>query len=720
VKRLLAVVLLLGAWRAVSGGGGQAVSVAERASAPRELLQNGGFEEAGTPARSWSVSEQSAGKGTASRDTARFRSGAGALKLQPSARNDRENPLAVVQAIPAGSLRGQTLALSGHLAAQGGATAVLGVLALRGGAAHLIGLRTESGAAFARHELQFQVPDDPSVSLVVLASVQGTAGAAWFDDLSLSGAGQEPVARQAPPPLRQALPALRGEIEVDASASIREIPKTLYGANVEWIWNGYGLWRDGRLDPDLVRLARELGVTVVRYPGGYFSDFYHWRQGVGDPGKRMELLHQAGDPGRSQPLFGTEEALQFAREIGAELLITVNAGSGTAQEAADWVRHVNRSGRRVRFWEVGNELYIKDESAMSKAISIDPATYAARFIEFARAMRAADPGITIGAIGGSNQGRYALVSYPDWNRILLQRAGTQIDFLAVHNAYAPVAVDGRGDPRTVYRAMLAAPVLVAKNLQTLEREIAQYAPANPRLRVAVTEWGPFFQFDTKGRYIDHNKTLGSAVYAASVLKALVESRVELANMHTLHDYSMMGWIAPLNPSFPPQPNWAPTARYYAMQLFTRHFGDRLVRSTSSGPSFDSTAVGLVDAVREAPALEVVASLGANGRTLHLIVTNKHFDQAIDAAIVLRAFAPATQASAWLLSGTGIDAHTGTTHIQIPGVVWGKQAEDEQNPRFSHGGPSEVTLRESPVTGVGERFSHRFPPLSVTALVLTRR
>jgi alpha-N-arabinofuranosidase len=690
----------------------------------RELVDNGGFEDSGDPARSWAPSEKSAGKGVIERDGTRFHGGAFSLKLRPNARNDREQPLAAVQVIPAGSLKAQTLALSGHLAAEGGAVAVLGVLAVRGGKVEMLALQTETGKAFTRREKQFTVPDDPDVTLVLLASAMGNSGAAWFDDVSIAAPGPVPSTRPVPAPVHRALAPLEAAIAVDASQVLRTIPRTLYGTNVEWVWNGYGLWqeRENRLDPELVRLARELGVSVVRYPGGYFSDFYHWREGVGDQSKRQEMLHVPGDPSRSRPAFGTDEALEFAHEIGAELLITVNAGTGSAQEAADWVRYVNREGRRVRYWEVGNEIYIKNDSAISKAITIDPSTYASRFLEFARAMRAADPGIMIGAIGGSNQGRYSLVSYPDWDRTVLQRAGSEIDFLAVHNAYAPVMVDGPGDLRTVYRALLAAPRLVARNLATLAGEISDFAPARAsKIGLAVTEWGPLFQFDPKGPYIDHNKTLGSAVYAASVLKAIIESqRTSLANMHTLHDYSMMGWIGPRNQAFPPDPHWAPTARYYAMQLFTEHFGDQLVGSTTDAPTFDSSAVGLVDAVRDVPYVETVASLGSQGRTLHLIVINKHFDQPVDARIELHSFFPAPQATAWTLTGSGIDAHTGTVHIQIPGVIWGKQAEDDVNPRFSYGGPGEVTLTESRITDAGERFSHRFPPLSVTCVVLTRR
>ncbi|MGH9784009.1 MAG: hypothetical protein ACRD88_07465, partial [Terriglobia bacterium] len=425
---------------------------------------------------------------------------------------------------------------------------------------------------------------------------------------------------------------------------------------------------------------------------------------------------------KSRPNFGTDEALDFAEQLGAELFITVNAGTGTAQEAADWVRYVNRESARVRHWEVGNELYIKDGSAMSRRTTVDPAAYSSRFLQFARAMRAADPRIRIGAIGGENRERYQVVSYPNWNRTVLERAGNEIDFLAVHNAYAQgVISDPDPDLRKVYRAMLAAPVLVARNLDQIARQIDQYAPGRAaEIGIAVTEWGPFFQVDPSGRYVDHNKTLGSALYAASILKALIESpRVEIANFHNLHDFGIMGWIGSRNNKFPPNPDWAPTARYHALQLFTSHFGEQLVESTTVGPRYDSEAIGMVGAVRNVPYLDVVSSLSADGQRLYILAINKHFDSPIETEITLRGFAADSRAAAWTLNGTGLDAHTGTMPIALPGLRWGRQVEDSRNPRFSKGGPREITLSSSTVNGAGARFTHRFPSHSVTSLELTR-
>jgi alpha-L-arabinofuranosidase len=436
--------------------------------------------------------------------------------------------------------------------------------------------------------------------------------------------------------------------------------------------------------------------------------------------RRPNAAHDGTGNDKSRPEFGTDEALAFASQVGAELLITVNAGTGTAREAAEWVSYVNKGGLKVRYWEIGNELYINDGSPLSKQITVNPTTYARRVREFAQAMRAADSRIKIGAIGGENQGPYTLVHYPDWNKTVLEQAGDQIDFFSVHNSYAPVNVSDRQDLRTVYKAMFAAPVLMSRNLNTVAKQISDYAPKRA-IQVAVTEWGPFFQTDPAGAYAQHTKTLGSAVFAASALKALIESpATAIASIHVLNDLGFMGWINSSTDTFPPQPRWTATARYYAFTLFSQHFGSQLVRSDATSPTFDSEAIGFLTAVRGVPYLDVVSSLSADGKQLFIIGINKHFDNAIPASIRLRDFAPAATATAWTLNGTGIDAHTGTKPVRIPGLAWGKQMEDSRNPRFSKGAANEITLVSTRVNGVREDFSYTFPAHSVTSIVLTRR
>ena len=108
----------------------------------------------------------------------------------------------------------------------------------------------------------------------------------------------------------------------------------------------------------MIAMSRELKTPIVRF-GGNFTSAYHWRDGIGPRDQRVSMLNTAwGIPEYNQ--FGTDEFLRFCQLIGAEPQIALNLGTGTPQEAADWVQYVNahwadHSGGLL--WELGNELW---------------------------------------------------------------------------------------------------------------------------------------------------------------------------------------------------------------------------------------------------------------------------------------------------------------------------------------------------------------------------
>ena len=342
-----------------------------------------------------------------------------------------------------------------------------------------------------------------------------------------------------------------------------------------------------------------------------------------------------------------------------------------------------------------------------------PDQYAAKLQAFAQAMKAADPSIKIGAVGGRNFGRYAFVHDESWNRTVLQRAGGLIDFLAVHNGYAPLVV-GEADAGfdEVYRGLLAFPRLVAANLDALDHDIREYAPTQAgRIQLAITEWGPLFAFVPSSRWVDHAKTLGSALFVASLFRAfLLSPRVGISTFFKLTGDSFMGSIGA---------NGEPKPSDYALQMYSRHFGSTVVATRDEGPTFDSAAVGLVSAVDGVPYLESVASTDTGRSRLFLTVINKHPQSAIETTINLGNFKPQPSAKGWTLTGPGLDANNGP---DVPSGFfsgWAKQAQAPQNPQFQAGTPGTVAPQPFTIGNAASRFTYIFPPRSVTAIELVR-
>lgn len=122
---------------------------------------------------------------------------------------------------------------------------------------------------------------------------------------------------------------------------------------------------------DVVEALKQLKVPNVRWPGGCFADEYHWRDGVGPMSERKKRINASW--GRGEPnTFGTHEYFDFLEQIGAEAFISANVGSGTVQEAADWLEYLTGAGSslaeqrarnghpkpfEVAFWGIGNETW---------------------------------------------------------------------------------------------------------------------------------------------------------------------------------------------------------------------------------------------------------------------------------------------------------------------------------------------------------------------------
>jgi alpha-L-arabinofuranosidase len=127
------------------------------------------------------------------------------------------------------------------------------------------------------------------------------------------------------------------------------INKNVYGQFSEHLGSGiYGGIYVGEDSPipntrgfrnDVVAALKELKVPIVRWPGGCFADYYHWRDGIGPKEKRPVHINGWGDVTENNA-FGTHEFFDFLDLIGADAYVNANVGSGSPQEAADWLEYM--------------------------------------------------------------------------------------------------------------------------------------------------------------------------------------------------------------------------------------------------------------------------------------------------------------------------------------------------------------------------------------------
>ncbi|MFL6416690.1 MAG: alpha-N-arabinofuranosidase [Bryobacteraceae bacterium] len=161
--------------------------------------------------------------------------------------------------------------------------------------------------------------------------------------------------------------------------------------------------------PDTTAQLRQLRAGMWRLPGGNFLSDWSWYDSVGDIDRRPPMLDDAWHAMQTNDV-GMDEFMTLCKLIGVDPYITVNAGFGDAHSAAEEVEYMNgaantrlgamraRNGHpepyHVKFWDIGNEPYGKWQHGHT-----DLKYYVLKHNEFAKAMRKADPSITLLASG---------------------------------------------------------------------------------------------------------------------------------------------------------------------------------------------------------------------------------------------------------------------------------------------------------------------------------
>ncbi len=197
---------------------------------------------------------------------------------------------------------------------------------------------------------------------------------------------------------------------------------------------------------DVLELTRELGVSVVRYPGGNFVSSYRWEDGVGPVGdrpKRLNLAWRSLEPNT----FGLNEFMTWAREAGVEPMMTVNLGARGVQESCDLLEYCNYpSGTQlsdlrrkhgyeqphdIKLWCLGNEM-----DGPWQVGQKTPYEYARLAAETGKAMRIVDPSIELVAAGSSNS---QMPTFGEWEATLLEHAYDQVDYISLHHYFDPAS-----------------------------------------------------------------------------------------------------------------------------------------------------------------------------------------------------------------------------------------------------------------------------------------
>jgi hypothetical protein len=375
-----------------------------------------------------------------------------------------------------------------------------------------------------------------------------------------------PAARAAAPPV---------DVTVSADEGLGTVPGTAYGAN-QAVWDGN---MNTQASADLLSQA---GVGMMRYPGGSYGDGYHWQTNTVTGGGFVA-------PGTDFDSFmGTVKA------AGSQAILIANYGTGTPQEAADWVRYANiTKGYHDQYWEIGNEVYGNGyygaDWELDNHASKSPATYANNVVQYAQAMKAVDPTIKVGAVvtlpgNGWPDGVVASGDSGDWNQTVLPIVGPSVDFVIVH--YYPSGPTSAADALQQVKRLPA-------DLAQLRQEIHQYGgPSASHIGIAVTETEDTIDSDTQPGALYNADAYFTALENGAFTVDYWDTRNGMGTVSTAPDgatdYGDGGMLSsgncnssnvcepPLNTPFP---------AYHALQMLSKvaQPGDTLVKASSDNP-----------------------------------------------------------------------------------------------------------------------------------------
>ena len=372
-------------------------------------------------------------------------------------------------------------------------------------------------------------------------------------------------------------------ININTSNVIADVLPSHFGTNMT-----HFLGQSVINDNDFMSNLKNLGKTILRYPGGNGSNQFFW-----DGNIPSTILNDSqitinnlidGSGWRISP----DEFVQILDSTSGSGIIAVNASYaryGTssnpiqtaASYAASFVRHMNQTlNANIKYWEVGNENYGPWQAGyLVNGDTIDGIKYGDIFNVFADSMKTADPLIKIGAVIYRHDG-----VYNDWSKKVLSKVENKADFLIIHNYFRR-----KPNPNNVtYQEMLTSLGQVQQDVNRVKNMVASYTnKPSDYFPIAITE----FNSKTGEREI----SMANAIFITQALGEQIKNGFAASILWSFQngldshggDHGMTARNSTILPDHYPRPV------FYIYHFFQKFMGDRLIWSYSSDTAVKSYA-----------------------------------------------------------------------------------------------------------------------------------
>lgn len=465
---------------------------------------------------------------------------------------------------------------------------------------------------------------------------------------------------------------MKATLHIDKEFEVGAIDKRLFGSFIEHLGRAVygGIYEPGHptadgqgFRQDVVRLIRELGVTLVRYPGGNFVSSFEWEDSVGPVDqrpRRLDLAWKAVEPNT----FGLNEFMAWTKTADVEPMMALNLGTRGIQAAAALVEYANHPGgsywsdlrrkhgveqpHNIRLWCLGNELDGPWQVGQKTAEEYGRLAY-----ETAKAIKLFDPTLELVAVGSSFEG---MPTFPQWEATILEHCYDKVDYLSMHR----YSHNRENDLKTFLASSVGMDRFIGNVVSTCDFAQAKKRSKKPMM-ISFDEWNVWYHSNDADQKLEP-WTVGppqlediynfeDALVVGMLLNTLIRhaDRVKIAALAQL-----VNVIAPIM-TRNGGGAWKQTI-FWPFYAAAKWGQGTSMQVKVSVPRYDNATYG------DVPWLDVSAVRSEDGRSLTLFAINRNASEAIELT---------GRMVGW--EGMKLVAHTVLHHDDV------KAVNDEANP-----------------------------------------
>ena len=460
---------------------------------------------------------------------------------------------------------------------------------------------------------------------------------------------------------------------------------------------------------DVIKEMKELGVPIMRYPGGNFVSGYNWLDGVGPKNQRPTVLERAWNSIETNQ-FGTNDFIDWCKLVGTEPLLGMNYGTGSAEMAVAYVEYCNvdkgtkwselrrshgyEAPHNVRYWCLGNEM-----DGPWQIGHMPARAYGQKARDTAHQIRVIDRSLQLIACGSSNR---IMPTYLVWDREVLEECYDQVDAISLHCYYGNTPeLSGNSTPR--YLAMNLDMELQIHEIGAVCDYVQGLYKSPKRLWLSFDEWNVWYRA-RDGAATNGNRTfapklleevynLEDALLVGGFINSLLRTsdRVRLACLAQI-----LNVIAPLVTN---KTSVLRQSIYYPYAWSLQYAKGRVLDLAVDSETYPITGKGLrSDFARDdqVPFLDVAATFDPQSGQAAVFMLNRDLDAERELVLEWRDPTPTRVLACQTLTGTDLKAFN--TFEQ----------------------PQQVVPRALDAPAAAARMTFKLPPRSYTVAQLARR